>query len=187
MIPLHHISRFGLAGSAPEHLGTSVPGSDLRLLVTVVFSTTEGTLAALRTAATLAKDLAARVLLVVPHVVPLQFPVDRPPISVPFLEQRQLALVSASGIRAEEVNIQIYLCRNRKNCLREVLNSPSLVVVGGRNHSWFAKEQELERYLRSLGHHVVFAEMEAKTRVGSLLHSYLRPVFRRVLDLYQGM
>lgn len=181
------IPRPGLNCSTTKQFGVSEFGSDLRLRVTVVFSTTEGTLAALRKAGILAKNLGARILLVVPEVVPLYFLVDNPPIPVQFLERRQLTLVSASGIEADEVAIQIYLCRSRKECLRKVLNSPSLVVIGGKRRWWFARERKLEHYLRSLGHHVVFVEMEAKNYVGSLLHSNLRAVLRRVLGFHQGV
>jgi len=179
--------RWELARSASESCGISEVSFDPRLRVTVVFTTTEGTRAALRTAGGLAKNLGTRILLVVTQVVPLQFPVDNPPISIQFLEQRQLALVSESGIEADEVSIQIYLCRDRRECLRKVLNSPSLVVLGGRRRLWSRREQRLEHYLRTLGHHVIFAETGPKKHAGSFIHSYVRPVFRRVLDLHQGL
>jgi hypothetical protein len=187
MTVVRQIPILELGRSASERRGVSEFSSDPRLRVTVVFTTTEGTLAALRAAGSLAKNLGARILLVVTEVVPLHFPVDSPPVSVQFLEQRQLDLVSASGIEADEVRILIYLCRDREKCLRKVLNSPSLVVVGGRKCWWHGKERKLEHHLRVLGHHVIFIEMEEKNRAGFLLRSYLHPVLRWVLDLHQGL
>jgi len=187
MNPVRHDQTLQFGHSTAKHFEGSESGSDPRLRVTVVFSTTEGTLAALREAGVLAKNLGARILLVVPEVVPFAFPVDNPPIPVEFLERRQLALVSASGVETDEVSIQIYLCRNRKECLRKILNSPSLVVIGGRRRWWFARERKLEHYLRSLRHQVVFVEMEAKYHAGSFLRSHLRAVFRRLLGFHQGL
>jgi hypothetical protein len=187
MYPVRHISRLGLSCSSTEHNGDLGPRDGHRLRLTVVFSTPEGTLAALRAARNLASNLGARILLLVPQAVPLPFPLEQPPIAIHYLEERQLSLVAASGIDAEEINIAIYLCRNRKECLRDVLRTRSLVVIGGERHWWFGKEQKLEQYLQTLGHQVVFVELEEKPHAGSFLRFHLRPVFRRLLDLCQSL
>src|SRR5690348_13219265 len=54
-----------LGRSTAEHAGVPEFGSDSHLRVTVLFTTTKGTLAALRTAGGLAKNLGARIALVV--------------------------------------------------------------------------------------------------------------------------
>ena len=104
----------------------------------VVFTTPEGTIAALRTAGRLARGLGAQLLLVVPQVVSTCFPVDQPPVAIQFLEQRQIGLVAASGVDADEIRVEIYLCRNRIECLRAVLKSPCLVVIGGKRRWWLS-------------------------------------------------
>ena len=60
----------------------------LPLRVTVVHTTTEGTIAALRTAADLAKGLGAEVVLLSAEEVPPQFPLDKLPVPVDLLERR---------------------------------------------------------------------------------------------------
>ena len=132
----------------------SISGDDLH--VTVVFTTRQGTKAALRVAGSLAKDLGARIRLVVAEVVPFQLPLDRPPIAVDFLERQLCELVCASNIREGEVLIQLLLCRDEYECLRRMLPRRSLVVIGGEEHWWSRRTRKLERFLRHLGHHVIF-------------------------------
>ena len=79
-----------LGHSYAEGLEGSESGLGPRLRVTVVFTTAEGTIAALRTAAGLAKNLGARMALVVTEVVPFHFPLDHPPVSIEFLERPPL-------------------------------------------------------------------------------------------------
>lgn len=96
------------------------------------------------------------------HEVPFHFPLDRPPVSVEFLERYQIRLVLESGLRAEEVHIEMFLCSDRTECLRRVLRPRSLVVVGARRRRWLNKERRLERWLGRLGHRVIFAEVVAE-------------------------
>jgi len=187
MVATRQIPIVNLGRSTAEHAGVPEFGSDPRLRVTVLFTTIKGTLAALRTAGGLAKNLGARIALVVTEVVPLYFPLANPPVSIDFLERRYFALVSESGIQAEEVDIEIYLCRDRKLCLQKALNPPSVVVIGGRGQWWFSRERKLERLLRGFGHHVIFVDGEARKHAGSLLRSCLRPVLRRLLVLRQSL
>lgn len=139
-----------------ECLQSTESTSDDDLRVTVVFTTKEGTKAALRTAAKLAKDLGGRIRLVAPEVVPFQFPLDSPPIAVGFLERRLYELVCASDIREGEVLIQLLLCRDKCESLRRILPPCSLVVMGGEKHWWMTHPRKLERFLRHLGHQVIF-------------------------------
>ena len=133
------------------------------LRVTVIATTQEGTLAALRTARNLARDLELQLALVSVKVVPYHFPVEAPPVSISFLTQHALTLVAASGAKPEETTLQVYLCRDRTQCLRQVLAPNSLVVVGGRKRWWVGQEQKLETYLRTLGHRTIFAEMNSSS------------------------
>ncbi len=146
-------------------------GQEPSLHVTVVFTNGEGTRAALRAAAALAKNLGWQIVLVVPQVVPFHFPLERPPVSIAFLERRWVAFVKESGVQAERVEIEIYLCRDRKQCLRKILPPRSLVVLGGGTGWRSRKEHELERFLRSLCHQVVFIDVNARTQFKSYLRS----------------
>ncbi len=135
--------------------------------VTVVYTTPEGTLGALKAADTLAKDLNARVGMIVTEVVPFRLPLDQPRVPVQFLQDRQDDLVSKAGIESQEIRVQICLCRDRKHALHELLPPRSLVVIGGRRNWWSSREQRLETFLARLGHHVVFVEVRAKARTSA--------------------
>lgn len=130
-----------------------------KLEVNVIFSTTQGTQAALKAAQTLAHDLNARTLLLVPQVVPLQFPISNPPVSIAFTEQRAFALASASR-KDMDISVQVYLCGDKRQCLLKVLKPKSLVLIGGKKRWWPAPEQKLARALRAMGHRVIFVKGE---------------------------
>lgn len=138
------------------------PRLDPGLEVFVVDTTPEGTRTAVKAAAALARDLCARVGLIVTEVVPFRLPLDQPRVSVEFLKDRQDALVSEADIEEQEVRVQICLCRDRKHTLHQLLPPRSLVVIGGRRNWWSRREQRLETFLARLGHHVVFVEVGAE-------------------------
>jgi hypothetical protein len=129
-----------------------------------LFTTPEGTLAALRAAGELARNLRLRITLIALKVVSFHHSLDHPPVSVNFLKERLLHMVHRSGIEAEEVNTKLYLCRDQKQGLQRVLAPASLVVVGGRKRWWRRREQELARYLHSLDHRVLFVDVRLKSQ-----------------------
>lgn len=157
---LFHGEQFRSPGTAP--------GDGLH--VAVVFTNREGTQAALRMAGNLAKGLGARIRLLAVHEVPFSFPLDKPPVSLDFLERSQISLVSESDVRAEKVDVELFLCYDRAECLKRILKPGSLVLVGGKRRRWLNKARRLERWLGHQGHRVIFAE--AKT------HSAVIPQFR---------
>jgi hypothetical protein len=143
------------AGARPERLERPQP--DARLDVAVVFTSADATIVALKRAGTLADSLNARVLLMVPQVVPFPLPLDSPPVLIDFNEKRFREIASASPI---ETAVRIYLCRDSFGALTAALKPPSLVVVGGRKRWWSTTEEIMARKLRRAGHEVVFAETE---------------------------
>src|SRR5713101_2041347 len=88
----------------------AVEETDRKLNITVVFTSVESTLAALKEAGTLANSLGARIKLVVPQIVPYPLPLESPPVLVEFNENRFRTIASESPV---ETSVQIYLCRNR--------------------------------------------------------------------------
>lgn len=160
----------------------SKSGPECSLRLTVVFTTEEGTLAALRLAAVLARNLSVRITLLVTEVVPFSFPLEEPPVSIEFLERRPLALLSESRIHADEVSIKVCLCRDRKRCLRQILTPDSLVVIGGRRRWWFSPERELGEWLRRLGRRVIYVDAQAKRRSRSVLGSFFKSVLGKPAD-----
>ena len=130
---------------------------DSRLDVAVVFTSADATIAALRRAGALASSLGARIVLLVPQIVPFPLPLNSPPVLIDFSERRFREIARASGI---DTAVRIYLCRDRLEMLSVVLKPRSLVIVGGRKRWWRTAEKRLARKLRQAGHEVLFAETQ---------------------------
>lgn len=128
---------------------------DRQLEINVIFTTPKGTMAALKAAQELAHDLDAQTVLLVPQVVPLQFPISSPPVSIAFTQRRAYALAMDCQ-KDGDIRVQVYLCGDRRKCLLKVLKPQSLVLVGGKKHWWPAPEQRLVKALRADGHKVIF-------------------------------
>ena len=107
-------------GHPAQHIGKE---ADQELNITVVFTSVDSTLAALKEAGALANSLGARIRLVVPQVVPYPLPLESPPVLVEFNENRFRVMASESPV---ETSVQVYLCRDRFETLTSVLNPGSL-------------------------------------------------------------
>jgi hypothetical protein len=129
-------------------------GTGTRLDVTVVFTTSEGTAAALRTAGSLAKQLNGRVTLLAPVAVSWHVPFDQPPVATEWNRRRLETLARECPA---DTTVRLHLCRDGWDTLRRLLRPNSLVVLGGGKH-WWTREARLARKLRRLGHEVVVAE-----------------------------
>ena len=144
---------------APGHPETTTAGKDQsRLNISVVFTSVETTLGALKTAGALANRLSGRITLVVPQVVPFPLPLDSPPVLIDWNERRFSVIASQSPVETE---VRLYLCRDRLEMLANMLSPRSLVVVGARKRWWrFTAERKVARILRRMGHEVVLTETE---------------------------
>ncbi len=131
--------------------------ADSILNIAVIFTAVEPTLAALKHAGGLAGNLGARISLVVPQVVPYPLPLNKAPIPHGFNERRFRVIAGESRV---ETRVAVYLCRDRMETLKSVLEPHSLVVVGGRRTWWPTSEKRLAAGLRRAGHEVIFSEME---------------------------
>jgi hypothetical protein len=124
--------------------------------VEVMYTTDEGTKFALRNAWALAQDLGAHVRLVFVYAVPYTLPLEKPSVSLTFLQNKLVKL--ATDFRGE-ASVHIFLCREALRALQDVLPQSSLVVLGGRRRWWWPTEgQRVERLLKKLGHQVVFVD-----------------------------
>ncbi len=130
-----------------------------KLNISVIFTSVEATLAALKEAGSLASSLGGQITLVVPQIVPYPLPLTSPPVLVDFNERR--LKVIASGCRVE-TRVCIYLCRDALETLQSVLKPHSLVVIGSRKTwwPWPTAEKRLAAKLRHSGHEVVVTERE---------------------------
>jgi hypothetical protein len=130
---------------------------DQKLNISVVFTSVHSTLVALREAANLANKLDARIMLVVPQVVPYPVPLETPPVLVEFSENRFRVVAAESPV---ETSVQIYLCRDPFVTLAWVLQPRSIVVIAGRRRWWPTREERLAWHLRRAGYEVLFKETE---------------------------
>lgn len=127
------------------------------LEVTVVFTSDQGTAAALQSAGVLASKLRARITLVVPQIVPYPLPLESPPVLLDFSQRRFAQIASLSPVKTI---VRLFLCRDCFETLQAILRPRSLVVIGGLKCWWPSREKRLARQLRRAGYEVVFSEME---------------------------
>src|SRR3984957_6162689 len=140
---------------ALDRMIAPVTGAPVRLDISVVFTSVNATLGALKEAGNLAKSLGARITLIVPQIVPYPLPLASPPVPVDFSERR--LWVIANNCRVE-TRVSIYLCRDALETLQSVLQPHSLVVLGSRKRWWPTAEKRLAAKLRRAGHEVVVTE-----------------------------
>ena len=152
-----------------------------QLQITVISTTPKGTLAALKTAARLANNLDAPITLAIIKVVRRHLSLDVPPLLIEFIEKRAFALVSDAGIRDRAVSIQIWICHDRKKCLRQALGPQTLAVVGGTKHWWRRDEQKLEEWLCREGYPTIFSDADAKNITEILPKSHREAILHRVV------
>ena len=159
------IHRTDIGGCDAGYDDTYGSNFDPHLRITVIHTTHQGTLCALKTASALAKDLCVRIGLVATQVVPFRLPLEEPLVSTNFLRQRQGLLVSEAGIDEEAVAIEVYLCRDPKVVLQQSLAPRSLIVLGGKR-GWWRAGQRLGKWLTRMGHQVIFADL-GRYRLGA--------------------
>ena len=119
----------------PPPATTPETGSGLN--ISVVFTSVEATLEALKRAGTLASRLGGRITLLVPQVVPYQLPLTSPPILLDWNERRFQVIASESPVHTK---VLLYLCRDRLATLSRALAPCSLVVIGVRKRWWLTAE-----------------------------------------------
>jgi hypothetical protein len=121
-----------IIGRPARHAVPGWPGGcegDRRFELSVVFTSFDATIVALKMAAALASGLTARIALVVPQVVPYPLPLENPQVVLEFTQKRLGEVVSDIPV---ETTIRHYLCRDRLVTLSAVLKPGSIVVIGAR-------------------------------------------------------
>ncbi len=128
-------------------------------------TTLDGTRTALVTAVPIAKGAQARLVVLVPHVVPDPSPAD--PLADPavFTARRYEDLVRAANGAAD---VRVCPCRSPRD-LVDTLPDASTVIVGGRSGSvWRTSDERLSRHVARQGHQVVFV---ATPRTSVIIHA----------------
>jgi hypothetical protein len=136
----------------PPVLGFETTKEDLPL--TVVYTTVDSTLVALRYVAELAAQLGAQIRILMIQAVPYSLPIDRPQVDPDFRVRQFLTRSESASI---DTQIDVRLCRDFSTCLLEALPPPSLVLIGAHRRFWFARESGWGKTLKRAGHHVIFA------------------------------
>ena len=133
---------------------------DPKLEVSVIFTTEEGALAALKAAGRLATDLNARISIIEVQAVPLAFPLNSPPVSIAFSLARLQRLARREAQVESETCIRLYLCRDKRKALLAAVGPKSLVVIGDKVSWWPCETKRITKLLSRHGNRVIFAEEE---------------------------
>jgi len=148
-------NRAGVLRHSDGNLGCYSDSERTPFRVTVVHTSTEATIAALKTAAELATGLGAELALLWAEEIPLQYPLRDLPVPIEMLERQPRKVVYLSGVRERQVLTQLLLCRDQYTAIPHSLSSHSLVVIGKSAAWWSRPGKKLERILREAGHQVV--------------------------------
>jgi len=138
---------------------TAGPASE-PLEVNVIFTEWQSTSAASRAAESFARGLGACIRLRAPIVVPMPLPLDQPPVSIHFMEQRLRDLIGQPDPDGPDVAVDLYVCRDWLGTLLQELKPNSLVVMGGREHWWPTRASRMARALGANGHRVAFVNVK---------------------------
>jgi hypothetical protein len=133
-------------------LSRDIEAKEQELSVSVIFTNESATMSALKRAGELASQLDARIRILVAQVVPYQLPIDRPDVKPEFRVRRFLNL-SIEDVK--DVQIDVRLCRDASDCLKQALSPESLVLIGGKARR-LGRERRLAHKLTLAGHHVIF-------------------------------
>ena len=133
---------------------TTVPAAvvETQLTIVVPYTNPDLTSAALKHAASLSTGLNASIRLIDAQVVPMQFPLNRPPVNRKFHANRMRAIAKKAGI---PVRVEIIYNRNRMESFLRMVEAGSLIVVAAGLPLWPTAEKKLARSLLKAGYDVV--------------------------------
>ena len=120
--------------------------------VCVISTNSAATRAAVAAADKFARELDAQIRILVTYVVPYPLPLDHPPVDVQFLERDFVSMIDPQSC---ETSVEVCLCRDRLEAIRERLKPESIVVIGGGTKWWRAGERRMANDLRRRGHRVI--------------------------------
>ena|SRR5690242_4902485 len=152
MRKVHVFGRNVLASRGPRE----VSGSSRALHVCVPFTTSVLTRAALNAAAALTRNLGARLTLMSVLIVPFPLPLERPAVSLNFVEH-ELQVV-ARDVELE-LDARVVIARDRPSAFLRAVSPGSLVVLATKKRWWPTRQLKLARLLARAGHSVALLEI----------------------------
>ena len=132
--------------------------------VHVLATSFDETAAAIRTAAALARDAHARLVVLLAHVVPYALTLDHPADSPGVVADRYQALVReyAHGLEPAP-RVLVCLCRRPSDVVADLLPPQSTVIVGGSAGGLLPNRSlRLIRWMLQRGHQVVFVPVSSE-------------------------
>jgi hypothetical protein len=123
--------------------------------VYVVYTSIDGTLAAVRVAGDFARALGVPVTLIHFRSVPYALSVDQPNGVSPVETDGFVTLLRAEGL---DTRVRVYLCRDPRRALPLAFRAHSLIVVAGRRSWWPTESERWRRTLEAAGHFVLFVD-----------------------------
>jgi hypothetical protein len=124
--------------------------------VSVLYTTFEDTLEAVRVAADLAQAMLVPLRVVHFRTVPVQVPVNHPDGLSPVETDAFVGRLRQEGITSARV--RVYLCRDEVTTIPFAFGPHSIVVIGGRRSRWPTRAERWRRALESAGHFVLFVD-----------------------------
>lgn len=127
--------------------------------MSVVFTSVDATLAAIRVARRFAEAMGTGVTLV--HFQPVAFaaPLEAPPGLSPVETDAFRAHLEAEG--GGDTRVRVFVCRDPRRMMSLALGAHSLVVIGGRRRWWPTRANRWRRLLEAQGHWVIFVDEAA--------------------------
>jgi len=122
------------------------------LPITVVYTDVRPTLAALRRAASLARDLGATIRILNVRIVPYPLPLSEPQVDAATLTRNIRTLTGGHPVATR---IEICFGRDVLDSLVQSLLPNSIVLIGAKRSWWPAREKRWARELSRRGHHVI--------------------------------
>ena len=130
--------------------------------ITVVYTTMEGTLAALEAAVQLSSGLGAEIVLLVAEKVAIYYPINYAHLAAKFFEGVRTMIVKELRMKESSIKLEIFFCRLPAQCFEAMLDERSIVVLGTESRWWQRRERRMVRTLKVLGHDPVLIKPRAK-------------------------
>jgi hypothetical protein len=124
--------------------------------VYVVFTSIDGTLAAVRVAGNFAKAFGVPVTLIHFRTVPYARSVDEPTGMSPVETEAFIARLRAVTL---DTRVRVYVCRDGRRAIPQAFRPHSLIVVAGHHGWWPTESERWRRALEAAGHFVVFVDI----------------------------